>query len=110
MSQYDLGPLCKLRDWIDIELLKVGGTFHNSLSCNQNAVYMLRKYQLQINFICLLSNYNRIYLADLYDTLRFSCCDMELNKPYYNNTGIMSNNDVDMFDIRYMMSCNEHAI
>jgi hypothetical protein len=108
----DLGPLCKLRDWIDIKLLKVGHGFYSELSYNQNAVYMLRKYPSQINFTCLVQNCNRIYLADLYDTLRFSCCDMELNKPYYyNNTRmVMSNIDVDSFYIKKLISWNEHAI
>ena len=47
-----LGPLCKLRDWIPIDLIEGW----DALSANPNAIHLLEKNVDKINWNCLSIN------------------------------------------------------
>jgi len=57
--QFELGYLCKLRDWIPIEKLNCGG-----LSMNPNAIRLLEKNPGKIDWYYLSRNPNAIHLLE----------------------------------------------
>ena len=78
-NDYDLGPLCKLRDWIPIEKLNLKYLSRNSnaipileqnmdkidwelLAYNPNAIHLLEKNMNKINWNILSSNPEAIHL------------------------------------------------
>ena len=58
-NTYDLGPLCKLRDWIPIQKLS-----YLWLSANPNAIHLLEQNICQINWYWLSKNPNAIHLLE----------------------------------------------
>jgi len=56
-NQYNLGPLCKLRDWTPIEKLH-----WKLLSLNPNAIHLLEQNIDKIDWTSLSENPNAIYL------------------------------------------------
>ena len=58
-QQYELGRLCKLRDWIPIEMLDLDG-----LSLNPNAINLLEQNIDKIDWMSLSMNPNAIHLLE----------------------------------------------
>ena len=59
IKDYDLGCLCKLRDWIPIEKINVG-----RLSANPNAFRFLQQNPEKVDYVYLLMGQNVIYASD----------------------------------------------
>ena len=57
--EYNLGPLCKLRDWITIEKLS-----WNYLSANPNAIHILEQNIDKIDWFRISLNPNAIHLLE----------------------------------------------
>ena len=58
-GEYYLGPLCKLRDWVKINIID-----WNILSLNPNAIHLLEKNPDKINWPLLSINPNAIHLLE----------------------------------------------
>ena len=58
-NKYNLGPLCKLRDWIPIENLR-----WDNLSGNPNAIHLLEQNLKKIDWYYLSANPNAIPILE----------------------------------------------
>ena len=99
MMEYNLGPLCKLRDWIHFDNLDL-----DCLSENINAIALLEQFPEKINYVCLSSNPNAIHLLEQnMDKIDWSMLSMNPNAIH-----ILEQN-IDKIDW-YRLSLNQNTI